>query len=544
VAGPPGPGQGDRHPGSRLPGCPSAGRPGCGRGGAGCASWTAKPPGWPRSLDWAQALQLSAPRAGLDTALRPRRGAEVPGDADRVAPSSTRDGVADGRVGIPARLPCGALAGLAGSVRGDSDPLPGLVGFTAALRHAGCRSPRTGGGLLTALDELDVTSKPRPTGPAADAVRGPGRRGPLRPRVRSVVERPVWAPVQCRIGPRTAPHSPAHQGNDRRATPIKKSGDCPLRVAATRGGGTAATATSPSFAAEREHLRALLALLRPNRRCAPRAGARRPPGLSGRRSHPARRACATTAIRELRAVRPAPATQGGAADRRVRVDGALRGHPHAVRARGGAEDAGAGSGAEVFTIGTGDPDHPELRHRGTRSEHCRRREGHPGLVRRYSAWATRSRLPRRWASAVAAGPVVVIFSDGWERGEPTLLADSSLDCAGWPTGSSGSTRSGKDGYARSRRIVGPCTHLDELWRAQPGHAGAVAGGDGACVTYWNRWRPGGTGEVDGAGHRVVPSGRTRQPGAAMLVGPAGRRSAASPAAASKGRSTSWATRCS
>ena len=56
-----------------------------------------------------------------------------------------------------------ALAGLGrDGLRDRTDPVPGLVGFTAALRHAGLpvTTDRVAA-FLTALDELDVTSKPQ-----------------------------------------------------------------------------------------------------------------------------------------------------------------------------------------------------------------------------------------------------------------------------------------------------------------------------------------------------------------------------------------------
>ena len=98
-----------------------------------------------------------------------------------------------------------------------------------------------------------------------------------------------------------------------------------------------ATGTSAELtAAEREHLRRLLALLRPE-----------PPTRPSRRRRPRPARCAPTPARTLRAAlrnqrraaraappRPLPAAaQGGAADRRVRLDGALRRRAAALRAR-------------------------------------------------------------------------------------------------------------------------------------------------------------------------------------------------------------------
>ncbi len=38
---------------------------------------------------------------------------------------------------------------------------------------------------------------------------------------------------------------------------------------------------------------------------------------------------------------------------------------------------------------------------------------------------------------MARGAVVVILSDGWDRGDPGLLASRWSACTGWPTGSCG-----------------------------------------------------------------------------------------------------------
>jgi uncharacterized protein with von Willebrand factor type A (vWA) domain len=54
------------------------------------------------------------------------------------------------------------LAGLVGPGGDGADPVPGLVGFAAALRHAGLAvTTDRVAAFLTALDELDVTSKPQ-----------------------------------------------------------------------------------------------------------------------------------------------------------------------------------------------------------------------------------------------------------------------------------------------------------------------------------------------------------------------------------------------
>ena len=47
---------------------------------------------------------------------------------------------------------------------------------------------------------------------------------------------------------------------------------------------------------------------------------------------------------------------------------------------------------------------------------------------------------RHGRRGMARGAVVVILSDGWERGDPAWSRARWNGCAGWRTGSSGSTR--------------------------------------------------------------------------------------------------------
>ena len=70
----------------------------------------------------------------------------------------------------------------------------------------------------------------------------------------------------------------------------------------------------------------------------------------------------------------------------------------------------------------------------------------------------------RWGQrGLARGAVVVVFSDGWERGDPTLLAEQlRAAAAGSPTASSGSTpTAARPATSRCRRgCVAALPHCD------------------------------------------------------------------------------------
>ncbi|MDT7752440.1 MAG: uncharacterized protein QOD96_6102, partial [Pseudonocardiales bacterium] len=126
----------------------------------------------------------------------------------------------------------------------------------------------------------------------------------------------------------------------------------------------------------------------------------------------------------------------------------------------------AGSGAEVFTIGT----------RLTRiTRELRHRDAERALSaagRAIPDWSGGTKLGDalrafidRWGQrGVARRAVVVIFSDGWERGEPTTLAEQLARLRRlahriiWVN-----PHAGKDGYAPIQGgIVAALPHLDEL----------------------------------------------------------------------------------
>ena len=88
---------------------------------------------------------------------------------------------------------------------------------------------------------------------------------------------------------------------------------------------------------------------------------------------------------------------------------------------------------------------PDARARARGRRGARTGPAAPGSARRCSAF--NDRHGRR---GMARGAVVVIVSDGWERGDPELRRRARWSaCAGWRTASSGSTR------ARRRRGFAP-----------------------------------------------------------------------------------------
>ena len=135
----------------------------------------------------------------------------------------------------------------------------------------------------------------------------------------------------------------------------------------------------------------------------------------------------------------------------------------------------------------------------------------------------------RWGQrGVARRAVVVVFSDGWERGEPDLLGEQMArlapagpqDRLGEPARRQGRLRAGA-GRNRRRR----CRTLTDLLA---GHSLAtleeLLRGDARCVTCSTSSRAGGRTGRPAALATVVGTFRSapRQPGASMLVGPDGR----------------------
>ncbi|WP_051342093.1 vWA domain-containing protein [Pseudonocardia spinosispora] len=349
--------------------------------------------------------------------------------------------------------------------RGDA--VEGLVAFTSALRHAGLgiTTDRVAA-FLTALDELDVTSRvqtywagrltlcadPDDIGrydAAFDAWFEPRRRGP------SVEVRDERKPPPSQIAALT-PEAGGQQGElDEAPT---------LRVAASASEVLRHRDLAELTRAEREHLRALLALLRV-----------RPPLRPSRRRHPADRGSPDPGrtlraalrnhgeLRELR--RRKPGVRARKVVLLIDVSGSMA--PYAdTLLRFAHVLVRRTTGTEAFTVGTRlTRVTRELRHRDAE-------RALSGAGRAIPDWSGGTRLGEvlraftdRWGQrGVARGAVLVIFSDGWERGDPTLLGEQLARLRRlahrivWVN-----PHAGKDGYAPVQGgIVAVLPYLDEL----------------------------------------------------------------------------------
>ncbi|WP_331530980.1 vWA domain-containing protein [Pseudonocardia sp.] len=348
--------------------------------------------------------------------------------------------------------------------------MPGLVGFTAALRHAGLpiTTDRVAA-FLSALDQLDLTSREQTYwagrltlcadpddigryGAAFDAWFA-SRRG--RPE-QGLDERP---PTPSQLAALEHSGSDPDEDTSRQSLP---------RMAASAEEVLRNRDLAELTPAERAHLRALLALLRT-----------RPPLRVSRRRHPSRRGdpdqgrTLRDALRnhgELRGLRRrAPGRRPRRVVLLIDVSGSMAPYAdtlmrfaHVVVRR----MPTAGSGAEVFTVGT----------RLTRvTRELRHRDAEQALSaagRAIPDWSGGTRLgdalrafTDRWGQrGVARGAVVVIFSDGWERGAPIMLAEQLARLRRlshrmfWVN-----PHAGKSGYAPVQSgIAAALPHVDEL----------------------------------------------------------------------------------
>ena len=172
---------------------------------------------------------------------------------------------------------------------------------------------------------------------------------------------------------------------------------------------------------------------RPSRRRARPATVRADP-----RPHAARGAAQRRRGARAAAPRPAAtAAQDRAARRRLRVDGALRRRAAAVRARRHAALARAPSRPSPSAPGS--PASPASCGCATPTTRCTRRARPSPTGRAAPGWA---RCCGRSSTVGDSGErraraVVVVFSDGWERGEPDCSVSRWPGSDGWPTGSSG-----------------------------------------------------------------------------------------------------------
>lgn len=348
------------------------------------------------------------------------------------------------------------------------DPIPGLVGFTAVLRGAGLAvTTDRVAAYLAALDALDVTSQlqtywagrltlcsdpddlPR-YDQAFAAWFSPSRGG----RTRTKDERPPPPPKLAALDANAGAGDGADDGTGPRLH-ARASGTEVLR-------NRDIAELTP---AEREHLRRLLALLRPEL-----------PRRTSRRLRPAKRG-RTDPGRTLRA---ALRNQGELSDLRRRdhtrrarkvvllidVSGSMEPYADALLRFAHVVVRRAPGSVEVFTLGT----------RLTRvTRELRMRDAERALTaagRAIPDWSGGTRLGEvlrafldRWGQRGAARrAVVVIFSDGWERGDTALLGQQVQRLGRlthrlvWVN-----PHAGKDGYSPIQGgIVAALPHLDDL----------------------------------------------------------------------------------
>lgn len=316
-----------------------------------------------------------------------------------------------------------------GTGTAPAEPLPGLVGFTHALRRAGlpCDTHRTAA-YLDAVGRLDladpaslywagrVTLCAQPDDlPAYDeafaAWFSPGWRPP-KPE-RPADNAPAHTPMTASVLP-AAPDSTTADG-ERTAIPTLAPSD--VEVLRHRN-------ISELSAEQRQHLRELLALLRiepPTRRATRRRPSRRG-GLDPRRTL---RALLANGGEPVRLPRHRAATRPRRLVLLVDVSGSMKPYADALLRFAHVITRRAPGSTEVFTLGT----------RMTRvSRQLRLRDPEQALTAASNAvpdFAGGTRLGEglraflnRWGQrGVARRAVVVLFSDGWERGDPALLAE-------------------------------------------------------------------------------------------------------------------------
>ena len=136
----------------------------------------------------------------------------------------------------------------------------------------------------------------------------------------------------------------------------------------------------------------------------------------------------------------------------VDVSGSMSAYADALLRFAHAAAAAAAPRTEVFTLGTRlTRVTREMRQPRPGAGAGRGRRRGPGLVRRHPARrrCCKAFLDRWGQRGAARGAVVVIVSDGWERGDAGRARRSRWrGCAGWRTGWSGcNPHAGRPGYA-------------------------------------------------------------------------------------------------
>jgi uncharacterized protein with von Willebrand factor type A (vWA) domain len=312
--------------------------------------------------------------------------------------------------------------------------LPGLLGFTHALRRAGlsCDAHRSAA-YLRAVDCLDLTdpanlywagratlcAQPDDVPPYDEAFAAwfsPDWRPPRTDRHDNGATRTRRAPtVATTVLPAAGSGSPPER--EKTAPPVSVLAPSDVEVLRHRD-------VSTLSAEEREHLKSLLALLRiepPQRRAVRSRPSRRGP-LDSRRTL---RALVANGGEPVRLRRHRRAQRPRRLVLLVDVSGSMTPYADALLRFTHVITHRAPASTEVFTLGT----------RLTRvSRQLRMRDPEQALdaaARAVPDYAGGTRLGEglrvfldRWGQrGLARRAVVVIFSDGWERGDPTLLSD-------------------------------------------------------------------------------------------------------------------------
>lgn len=354
--------------------------------------------------------------------------------------------------------------------RQDGDPIEGLVGFTAVLRSAGLQiTTDRVAAFLSALDELDVTSQwqtywagrltlcadpddlPR-YDQAFEQWFTPRGGGGTR-----LVDERKPPPKLASLTP-TSPDQPGQEESE-------DSDAITIRARASGAEVLRHRDLAELSPAEREHLRRLLALLRPD-----------PPMRPSRRRHPSRHGAPDpgrtlrAALRSGGEVRTLLRRDRSRKARKivllVDVSGSMEPYADALLRFAHVVTRRSPASVETFTLGT----------RLTRvTRELRMRDAEHALHAAGKAipdWSGGTRLGEalrafvdRWGQRGAArSAVVVVFSDGWERGEPTLLGEQMARLRRlahtliWVN-----PHAGKDGYAPVQGgIVAALPSLDKL----------------------------------------------------------------------------------
>jgi uncharacterized protein with von Willebrand factor type A (vWA) domain len=353
----------------------------------------------------------------------------------------------------------------------DDDPIPGLVGFTVVLRSAGLAvTTDRVAAFLSALDSLDVTSRMQTYWAGRLTLCSDPDDLPRYDRAfedwftpqqggssRVTDDRLPPPPKLAALTPSTQEQSP-EDGDDEEQTPQVHARASGTEVLRNRD----LAELTPS---EREHLRRLLALLRPemptraSRRLRPSRHGPTDPGRTLRsalRNH--------GELRELR--RRDHSRRPRKVVLLVDVSGSMEPYADALLRFAHVVVRRSPAAVEVFTLGT----------RLTRvTRELRMRDADRALAAAGKAipdWSGGTRLGEvlrafvdRWGRRGAARrAVVVVFSDGWERGETEVLRAQMEQLSRlahrmvWVN-----PHAGKDGYAPVQGgIVAALPYLDDL----------------------------------------------------------------------------------